>query len=122
MKRIILSLFIAVLGISAWACEIDFVVAKGAKEVYKVGDEIIVKVTITYTHRSCELKIEDTKFTTVGMKVVGAKAWIEVSPGVWERVLKIQITENKDNTKCMIQTNRTCTKEGGKGLLSLKRE
>ncbi|MBK8806503.1 MAG: hypothetical protein IPO21_07625 [Bacteroidales bacterium] len=121
MKKILLLFFLAVVSISTWACEINFVVENGKKETYKVGDEIIVKVTITYTHRSCELKIEDTKFTTVGMKVVGAKAWTEVSTGVWERVLKIQITENKENAKCMIQTNRSCTKEGGKGSLTLKR-
>ncbi|MFH2144115.1 MAG: hypothetical protein ABIJ97_16940 [Bacteroidota bacterium] len=94
------------------ACEIEFEIDGEKKEQYKVGDEVVIKVKITFTHRVCTVGIKQTKFESKGVKILTATDWKETSPGVWERKLKIKIEEPKKG-KVELSATRTCDKEGG---------
>ena len=59
---------------SSMACEIHMNVAeKNQKEKYDIGDELVIEVEIVLEHRNCDVAIEDTKFTSSGCKIMGAR-------------------------------------------------
>ena len=124
MTKWILSIITSVLFISfspqkANACEIEFEIIKGKKEVYNVGDTIIVKVTVALTHRSCPVALKKTKFKTNGMKVIQSTGWKKLSPNDYERKLKIVITGAKGD-KVSINAICECEKDGGFGSMKLE--
>lgn len=101
------------------ACEILIEVTKNKKEVYNIGDTLIIKVTVILTHRICPEGIKNTKFQSSGIKVIGAKEWNEIQMGVYERELKITVT-GTESGKISITAVRKCEKEGGHATLELK--
>ncbi len=101
------------------ACEIDFEILKGKKEIYNVGDTIVVFVKVVLTHRSCPEAIKKTKFEMNGMKVIKSTPWKQTSSMDFERKLMIVITGTEDG-KLMINAIRTCDKDGGFGSLKLE--
>ena len=101
------------------ACEISFEVIKNKKEKNDIGDIIVVKVTVIFTHRICPEGIKKTEFQTSGLKVIGTKEWVEIKMGVYERELKIKVTGTKKG-KVTISAVRKCEKEGGFGALELE--
>lgn len=105
---------------SALACEITFEILNGEKKTYAVGDEIILRVKVEFTHRVCPEGIKATEFKMDGLKVLGAKEWAEHSPTSYSRDLKITITEAGKDAKFI--SKRTCDKEGGFGSISFKTE
>jgi len=113
---ILLAAFVA----SAFACEITYEILKGEKASYAVGDELIVRVKVEFTHRVCPEGIKATEFKLDGLKVVGAKEWEEHSPTSYSRDLKIKITEGGKEVKLI--SKRTCDKDGGFGSISFKAE
>ena len=100
------------------ACEIEFEITENIKEVYEVGDIIVVKVKVILTHRSCPVAMKQTKFTMKGLKILGATQWTQLSTMIWERKLKMQVTGTKDG-KLVLNAVRTCDKDGGFGSLKL---
>lgn len=122
-KTIILTiLFLIFAGLNGvFACEFEFEITKGKKDVYSKGDILIVEVTASFTHRVCPLAIEDTKFKTKGLKVAGARDWVEKSPGVYTRILKLEVTGTEDG-KIVLNASRSCDSEGGFGALTLQCE
>lgn len=106
-------------GKEAKACDIDFEVIKGEKKKYEKGDEVIIKVVVTLTHRTCPVGIKETKFRMDGMKVVAATSWSQKSTMVWERKLKTVIKSNEEG-KLVISGVRKCDKDGGYGSLKLE--
>jgi len=111
--------FVTMTPQKADACEIEYEILKGKKEVYNVGDTIIIKVKVALTHRSCPIALKDTKFKLNGMKVLQATSWKQLSSMKFERKLKIIITGAKGN-KVTINTIRECEKDGGFGSLKLE--
>ncbi len=105
-------------GHQAQACDIKFKVLGEKKETYKVGDEIVIKIEVHYTHRICPEAIEDTKFTYNGIEVKGATKWQETQTNLWTRKLKVKVKGTKDG-KLIINASRTCDKVGGVGTLTL---
>jgi hypothetical protein len=101
------------------ACEIDFEILKGKKEIYQAGDEIVVKVKVKLTHRSCPEALKKTKFKMNGMKVIQSTGWKKLSSMEYERKLKIVITGTKSN-KVTLNAIRECEKDGGFGSLKLE--
>ncbi len=101
------------------ACEIDFEIIKNKKKVYNTSDVFIAKTTVTLTHRVCPVSIKKTKFKSVGLKILGATKWKQVSAMKYTRSLKVKVTGTK-NGKVFINAVRTCDKEGGSGSLVLK--
>lgn len=124
MTKWILSTIIGVFFISiapqkANACEIEFEIIKGEKEVYNIGDTIVVKVIVGLTHRSCPVALKKTKFKMNGMKVIQSTSWKELSTNDYERKLKIVITGTKGN-RVTINAIRECEKDGGFGSMKLE--
>ena len=112
--------FLALLFVSimqAVACDVNMEVVQGKKEKYSKGDEVVVRVTVMLTHRNCPEGINSTKFNPEGLEILSATRWTEKSTGVWERRMKLKITENKPDSKLVAR--RTCDKEGGLGVLTL---
>ena len=119
MKKLLLSgVLIMFAAFTALSCEIEFEIQGAKKETYKAGDEIIVKVRVTLTHRACVVAMNQTKFDTKGLEILGGTDWKEVTPGVWERKLKMKAAKTSDG-KLTLQVTRTCDKEGGSGTLTL---
>jgi len=100
------------------ACEIDFEIVDNKKDVYEVGDVLIVKVKVTLTHRACPVAMKKTKFTMTGLKVVGATDWTQNSTMVWVRKLKMEVISTSDG-KLVLNAIRECDKDGGFGTLNL---
>jgi hypothetical protein len=124
MKQIIKGLLlVAVLlvGISASACEIKFKVTSGEKELYAVGDELVVVVEVVYTHKVCPEGIEATKFNFTGTKALGATKWTQLSEGHFERKFKLSIIEDKKD-RHLFNAVRTCDKDGGNGTIKFNIE
>jgi hypothetical protein len=100
------------------ACEIEFEITNNKKEVYNIGDVVVIKVKVVLTHRSCPISMKQTKFTMKGLKVVATTEWKQLSTMVWERKLKMQVTGTKDG-KLVLNAIRNCDKDGGFGSLKL---
>lgn len=124
MKYLLTAFFLVsvlFIGQQVQACEIEFtVLGDEKKESFKVGDEIIVKIDVVFTHRICPEGIENTKFKYEGVKVLGATKWKEIANGKFERKLKLKVLKG-ETPELMLEAIRTCDKEGGYAKLKLKR-
>ncbi|MCP4583127.1 MAG: hypothetical protein GY839_16085 [candidate division Zixibacteria bacterium] len=108
-------LFIIIISAAqAFACDIDFKILGDEKEVYDIGDEVVVLLVVKYTDRECPEGIDATQYKTDGLKIAGATKWKETSPDTWKRKLKL-IVESNEKGKPTIAAVRTCEKEGGFG-------
>jgi len=104
---------------AASACEIEFEIVENKKEAYSSGDVMVIKVTVSLTHKSCPVAMEKTKFTMKGLKILGTTEWKQESSFVWTRKLKVQVVK-PDGKNIVLQANRVCDKDGGFGSLVLK--
>lgn len=104
---------------AANACEIEFEIKKGKKEAYQVGDTIVVLVKVALTHRSCPVKMKQTKFSMKGLKVVKSTPWKQTAANDWERKLMIVVKESKEG-KLNLTAIRECEKDGGFGTMKLE--
>jgi len=98
---------------SAFSCDIYFSVINNKKNEYKIGEEIVLKVKINNTHRSCAEDINKVKFEENGFKILTATRWSEVDNGVYERKLKLKVEDSKKG-QAAIKVIRTCDKDGGR--------
>lgn len=103
----------------ASACEIEFEILKGKKDIYSAGDTIIVKVIVKLTHRVCPVAMKQTKFKLNGMKVIKSTGWKKLSENDYTRKLIIVIT-GKKGKKVSINAIRECEKDGGFGSMKLE--
>ena len=111
-KLILLLIFISAFLINTTGCELKFSISGEPKEVYKAGDEVIIEIQMTLTHRVCEIELSQSKFSFDGLKVLGATPWKEVHQGTYIRQIKIQLADdNKSEAK--LSLTRKCSKEGG---------
>lgn len=102
------------------ACELKFNISGEKKEVYKVGEEVIVEVEIVYTHRTCEIQLSDTKFTYEGMKILGATAWKEKAPNTFSRQIKLTLLDDS-LPEAKLNIVRKCSKEGAIGSFKISK-
>lgn len=121
MKRALL-LFLALGGLlsTTLACDIEVRVdARFKKELYKTGDEIVVIVAVTKSHRVCRVDIEETTFTSDGMTILSATDWKQIAPNVWERKMKLKVVSTPTG-KLAFQAQRKCSKEDSAGSITLQ--
>jgi hypothetical protein len=119
MKKIfLLSIAILALFTIGLGCDITMKIEK-EKTVYRVGDELIVKVVVSLTHGNCPISIKAVEFTTENLKILQGTEWKEKEPGVWERKLKVVVIETQDKT-AKLTAQRKCDKGGDKEVLSIK--
>ncbi len=126
MKRIKLFVLLGFLFsgiVVASACDISLKIVDNKQESYKVGDELVVEVTLQFTHRNCSVSVKDTKFKYQGIKVLGATDWKKVSDMEYTRKLKVKVVEVASDMKgtTQIVAIRSCEKEGGMGSIEIKR-
>lgn len=117
LRKYFLLLIFVFTSFSIFACEIDFEITSAKKEIYKKGDEITLKIKVTLIHRNCNIGIKDSDFKQEGVKIKSATDWKEISPGVWERKIKINIIDTT-NDKATLSLTRKCNKDGGFGTIS----
>jgi hypothetical protein len=110
--------FIALMPKSAEACEIEIEVTKGKKENYQVGDTLVLLVKVALTHRSCPIKMKETKFNMKGLKVLKSTPWKQKASNDWERKLMVVVKETKGG-KLNLAAVRECEKDGGFGSIKL---
>ncbi len=114
-------LFIHLLNpIVSQACELKFAISGERKESYKPGEELIVEVTIVYTHRTCEIQLSDTKFTYEGMKILGATSWKEKAPNAFSRQIKISLLADL-LPEAKLNIVRKCSKDGVIGTFKVSK-
>ena len=122
MKWIII-LVIGLLSITfmpntANACEIELEVVKGKKDTYQKGDTLVILIKVALTHRSCPIKMKETKFTMKGVKVIKSTPWKQKSTNDWERKLMVVVSDTSKG-KINITAIRECEKDGGFGTIKL---
>jgi len=118
MKKITFTLLLVAFTLaSTLACNITFKIDK-EKSKYNVGDELVVKVTVVLIHSDCTTAMKSTNFKASGLKILSGTDWKEISKGTWERKVKIKVLENV--AKPTLIVTRTCHREGGKGVLTIK--
>jgi len=116
-KIALIVLVFSIATLSSMACNFVFTTDTNKKSC-KPGEEFVINVKLTLTHRTCVVAPAQTKFKTDGFDVVSATTWKEATPGVWTRQIKVKV--KSDATKKMILTaTRACDKEGGLGTYSL---
>ena len=117
MKRFALLILFLTGFTGLYACEITIEVEKGAKEKYIAGDEIVIKVSLKFSHRVCNVSLENTKFEVKGLEILGGTDWKEIAIGSWERKIKVKVTGTPDG-KLTFNVIRTCDKMGGFATMS----
>lgn len=105
-------------SVSALACDIDFEIMNGKKTSYTKNDEVVAKIRVIFTHRSCPEGINTTELKPKGLEITSATKWTEKSPGTWERKVKLKITDTKGG-KATLNAVRVCDKDGGNATLTL---
>ena len=119
MKKIILIFgFIISTIIVANACELKVEIQGKQKAKYKVGDEIIIVVNMTFMHGRCGVDLKSTQITSTGIKIKGATDWKEISPNVYQRKYKVVITN--ENQIHSFEAIRNCGKGGGNSKINFK--
>lgn len=119
MKRILFLLLALGTVTGALACLIELKEDPATKkERYKAGDEVIVLVLVKKEHRVCRTPIEETAYEPRGVKILSATDWKETSPGVWERKMKLKVTDTSGG-KLSFGVRRNCSKENSLGILLL---
>jgi len=103
---------------SAKACKIELEVVKGKKDSYQKGDTLIILVKVALTHRSCPVKMKETKFNMKGMKVIKSTPWKQKSANDWSRKLMVVVTDTSSG-KLNLTVIRECEKDGGFGTIKL---
>lgn len=88
------------------------------KDRYKAGDEVVVVVLVKKEHRVCHTPIEETTYEPQGLKIVSATDWKETAPGVWERKMKLKVTD-ASGSRLTFSVRRKCSKEDSAGTLVL---
>ncbi len=113
--------FFFLVPVQSKACEIKFEVSGTKKQLYHVGDEVIIKVKVILNHPFCRIGVNETEFDTNGLQILSTTNWQEVNPGIWECKMQLKVTGNKTG-KLTVKGTRTCSKEGGFGSISLNSE
>lgn len=116
---IVLLIGLAFIANNVNACDITFKVNSGEKEVYQLGDELVVTAKVVFTHKNCPEGIEATKFNFTGTKALGATKWKEVGNGIYERKFKLTIIDEKKD-RHLFNAVRTCNKDGGVGTIKFE--
>lgn len=124
-KRVLVLIVCLFMGIVSFACNVSFLVNGEAKydknKIYKVGQEINITVNVQFIHNPCLLDLNETKFKYDGLDVVKEGQWIENSDGTHSKLITVRI--QKDYKKeCKMTLIRTCTNQGGFGMLKFKHE
>lgn len=123
-KGIILLALMMLVAFVGFSCNVSFLINGQEKydknTVYKVGEEIKVTILVEFVHQPCQIGMNETKLKLDGLELVKQGEWIEnkESNGYYmEMVVKIKPDYAKEGK---LTLTRTCTNEGGFGMLKFK--
>lgn len=103
------------------ACDIEISVESSSqKKVYHAGDIVVLVVKVEQSHRTCELKINETKFDVSGLQVLAATDWKEES-GAYVRKFKVKVL-HLGSGKSVFKVSRICSKDDNVSSIVLKTE
>jgi hypothetical protein len=106
-KIIILVVLMALVFIrSVSGCSIDLNPAELSEA--KVGQQVLLTVTIDRPHRSCSLPVEQTSFEAGNLIILEKGAWLKTSESSGQCSLKVKITDRHAELKVI----RNCPKKG----------
>lgn len=126
MKKSFLA-FVAFLliGVVSFACNVSFMVNGNAKydkdKVYKVGEEIQITINVQFIHNPCLLDLSETKLKYDGLDLVKENDWVENADGSHSKIITVKIKADYPKD-CKLTLTRTCTNQGGFGMLKFKHE
>lgn len=118
LLALVIVLILALPTINARACEFNFKITTEEKKSYKIGEELVVAVTVTLTHRNCHEDVNNIKFDMTGVKALGATPWKDLGNGQFERKFKLQVTDDPKG-KHLLSATRSCDKDGGSGSVKI---
>jgi len=111
-RRIASALFAAAIGvvavtISAAACQFSFNYSEIVAPLGTVGE---IGVRVQKDHDNCSLpSMDDYQFAWDNIQVLGATAWEEVGPDLYERWFEVSLSELGDG---YLMISKDCIKEG----------
>jgi hypothetical protein len=114
MYVLIILLFI-VFAISSYACEITF---SPDKPKYKIGDTVILKMIVKWTHKTCIKEAVEPALKLSDMEMTAKTKFKETAPGLWEIKYKMKVIGNK----AAVNAYEDCSKGGGTGNIKLQIE
>lgn len=125
MKKGIISLALMMLiAFVGFSCNVKFLVNGQEKidkdAIYKVGEEIKITIFVDFIHQPCQISMDETKLKLDGLEIVKKGDWIknnETNGYYLEMVVKIKPDYAKEGK---LTLTRTCTNEGGFGILKFK--
>jgi hypothetical protein len=118
-STILAIIFLLVAPFVSSACKITLNLEGENKSVFKAGEIVTIKITVVLEHRNCDVSIDNTGINVSGSEIVGATKWVSIDSKTWERKIKIKIRSNAKK-EAVIIAERTCHKDGGKGVMKLQ--
>jgi hypothetical protein len=110
----IISIFaFIIVTVEASACDI---LLSSDKDQYKVGDVIVVKMEVKWTHKTCIKEDVEPSLKLVGLELVAKTKFKEISPGIWDVKYKMKVT----GKNASINAYEDCSKGGGSANLKIR--
>ncbi|MFA6807281.1 MAG: hypothetical protein WCR29_07675, partial [Bacteroidales bacterium] len=123
-KGIISLALFMLIALAGFSCNVSFWINGKEKfdknRVYKVGEEIQIKILVDFIHQPCQIGMNETKLKLDGLEIVKQGEWIksdQTNGYYMDMVVKIKPDYAKDGKLIL---TRTCTNEGGFGMLKFK--
>jgi hypothetical protein len=90
---------------SVWACHIEM---ETSDTPPAVGEEAVLTLQFRATHHNCSEPLSSIKIKADGMTILGATEWEKCDGGVYERKLKVKISDKA----CSLKVYRSCRRGG----------
>jgi len=121
MKKCVVIFCLILSGVFyANACRFELTTQGGEKKSCKAGEELVINVKLTLTHRNCNHSPQETKFKFDGLQILGTTDWKEEATGVYVRQVKAKVLDD-GKKKIMLSAQRTCDKDGGYAVFTLNK-
>ncbi len=70
-------------------------ITKGAKDIYKVGDELTLELHVTMPEEICNDGMENAKVYLSGFELLEDWPWTHDNKNHWSKEIKLKVIENK---------------------------
>ena len=110
-----LALLITFSAVAVYACDIFLTTDK---EKYKIGDTVVLKMEVKWTHKTCVKEAVEPVLKLSGLELVAKTKFKEKSSGLWEVKFKMKVTEKNAS----INAYEDCPKGGGIANIKLQIE
>ncbi len=124
MKKLVLLVLMTLISVVGFSCNVKFLINGQEKfdknKVYNIGEEINITILVEYIHHPCQIELEDTKLKLEGIEIVKKGKWkLNEETNMYSLDIVVKILPDYSKEGKLILT-RTCTNEGGFGMLKFK--